>query len=170
MHSPLVPSKRSYLARRTQSRTHGKTWKRSAVEFFSSAPCCGARWARWLPVLCRSRLWVANLERPRSSSTRVWDSWVVNLETSAKLVGTSVRLVAGWRWNEWGTRCWSHSEVADFPLLLVLTQKSQTGQILWPWTLGSGVRTDSNGRCSASFAVTGECSDESELCTWSSLG
>ena len=52
--------------------------------------------------------------------------------TSTELVGTSVRLVGlriwnerGARQNEWETRYWSHSEVADFPCLLVLTQKSK---------------------------------------------
>ena len=56
--------------------------------------------------------------------------------TSAELVGTSVRLVGLRIWNERGarrneceTRYWSHSEVADFPWLLVVTRKSQTGQI-----------------------------------------
>ena len=46
-------------------------------------------------------------------------------------------LVADCRWNEWGTRYWSHSEY--FPWVLIVTQKSQIGD-----TFGSDVRTDHN--------------------------
>ena len=68
-------------------------------------------------------------------------------------------------WNERGARQndWSHSEVADFPWLLVLTQKTAP-LTLNPW-LWRANRLNHNGRCSASFAATGECSDESECCT-----
>ena len=105
--------------------------------------------------------------------------------TSAKLVGTSVRLVGLRIWNERGarqnvceTRCGLTLERVRnsllesfrsrrFPLLAGRDTKSQSGicpLTLNPW-LWRANRLNHNGRCSATFAATSECSDESERCT-----
>ena len=148
IHSPFHSCREKCVARWTQ--IHGK---HGSAALLSSFPLLLvvvlAEHGGWLSSVDRHR-WIAYLERARSSSTRVWNSWVVNLErarssservwdsldcisgTSAKLVGTSVRFVAGWRWNERGTRCWSHSKVADCPWLLVVTQSHHLERSLDP--------------------------------------
>ena len=110
--------------------------------------------------------------------------------TSAKLVGTSVRLVGLRIWNERGarqneceTRCWLTSERVRNSLLesfrsrrfsLVAGRDAKVTNWTDPLTLNPwfwrAIRLDHSGRCSASFATAGECSDESECCTWSSVG
>ena len=56
------------------------------------------------------RIWNEREARRNECETRGCESG-----TSAELVRTSVRLVAGRRWNELGTRYWSHSKAADCP-------------------------------------------------------
>ena len=105
--------------------------------------------------------------------------------TSAKLVGTSVRLVGLRIWNERGarqneceTRCWLTLERMRNSLLesfrsrrfsLVAGRDAKVTNWTDPLTVNAWLwranRLNHNGRCSASFAATGECSDESECCT-----
>ena len=110
--------------------------------------------------------------------------------TSAEFVGTSVRLIGLRIWNERGarqneceTRCRLTLERVRnsllesfrsrrFSLLAGLDEKVTIWTdplTLNPW-LWRANRLNHNGRCSASFAATCECSDESDCCTWGSVG
>ena len=168
MHSPLVSSKRSYLARRTQSRnTANMVAERRWVLFLCSLFWCSLSTVSCLSSVDRDRelriwderearrrvweSWVVNLERARSSTQRVWDSLLVDVGTSEELVTgvipKSQIFLGCWSWRK------SH----------------KLDRSLDPW-LWRANRLNHNGRCSASFAATGECSDESECGTWSSVG
>ena len=92
-------------------------------------------------------------------------------------------------WNERGarrheceTRCWLTLERVRNSLLksfrsrrfsLVAGRDAKVTNWTDPLTLNPWLwranRLNHNGRCSASFAATGECSDESECCTGSSV-
>ena len=105
--------------------------------------------------------------------------------TSAELVGTSVRVVGLRIWNECGvrlneceTRCWLTLERVRNSLLESFRSRTfslfaglDAKVTIWtdlltlnPWFWRAN-RLNQNGICSASFAATGECSDESECCT-----
>ena len=87
------------------------------------------------------------------------------------------------RRHECETRCWLTLERVRnsllesfrsrrFSLLAGLDEKVTIWTdplTLNPW-LWRANRLNHNGRCSASFAATCECSDESECCTWGSVG
>ena len=115
------------------------------------------------------------------------------VDTSVRLVGgeflTSAELrnecETRWSWNERGarrnereTRCWLTLERVRNSLLesfqsrrlsLVAGRDAKVTNWTDPLTLNPWLwranRLNHNGRCSASFAATGECSDESERCT-----
>ena len=99
-HSPLSGSSVNESRAQDTEQKHGKHGSGALLSFLSSAPCCGCSLSTVVACPLWSRSWVANLERARSSSERVWRLVGCVSGTSAKLVGTSVRLVAGCRWNE----------------------------------------------------------------------
>ena len=142
-----------------------------------------------LSTVVANPLSIATVSCESGTSAKLVDTSVrlvgVEFGTSAELVGTSVRLVGlrimnerGARRNECETRCWltlkrvrnsllESFRSRRFSLLAGLDAKVTIWidlSTLNPW-LWRANRLNHNGRCSASFAATGECSDESECCT-----